>query len=87
MARAALGWSAGDLASRAGVPEETVLRFESGELVAPRVDAVFRGVFEALGLIFEADGQMLEGGPGVRLGRLQTDEGKRPEELSSANDD
>lgn len=86
MARAGLGWSVEDLALRSGVPLDVVLRFEGGETVAPRVDLVLRETLVAAGVIFEDDGQLVEGGPGVRLRRALHDEGKRPDELSSAND-
>jgi hypothetical protein len=86
MARAGLGWSVEDLALRSGVPLDVVQRFEDGETVAPRVDLVLRETLATAGLIFEDDGQLVEGGPGVRLRRPQLDEGKRPDELSSAND-
>ena len=86
MARAGLGWSVEDLALRSGVSLDAVTRFEGGETVAPRVDQVLRETLTAAGVIFEDDGQLVEGGPGVRLRRAQRDEGKRPEELSSAND-
>lgn len=87
MARAGLGWSAEALSGQSGVPIDVLARFERGETVTPRIDAILRDVFEGAGVIFEDEGQMVEGGPGVRLERVQTDEGKRPEELSSANDD
>jgi transcriptional regulator with XRE-family HTH domain len=86
MARAGLGWSVEDLALRSGVPLDTVVRFEAGETVSSRVDTVLRETLTAAGVIFEDDGQLVEGGPGVRLRRPQQDQGKRPEQLSSAND-
>jgi transcriptional regulator with XRE-family HTH domain len=86
MALAGLGWSVEDLALKSGIPLDVVQRFESGETVAPRVDLLLRETLTAAGMIFEDDGQLVEGGPGVRLRRPQRDEGKRPEELSSAND-
>lgn len=86
MARAALGWSLDDLAREAGVPVATLAQFERGDADLPRIEAPLRSVFELAGILFEADGQVVEGGPGVRLRRRSTDEGKRPDELSSAND-
>ena len=65
MARAALGWNAQKLATKAGVGINTVNRFESGAC-QPRgvtLDAL-RGALEAAGVIFvEENGE----GPGVRL--------------------
>ncbi|MCX5516909.1 DNA-binding protein [Kaistia defluvii] len=86
MALAGLGWSVEDLARHAGVPVDAALRFDGGEVVPPHVYETLRDTLQAAGIIFEDEGQMLEGGPGVRLQRSQVDEGKRPEELSSAND-
>lgn len=86
MARAGLGWSVEDLALKSGVPLDVVQRFEDGATVVPRVDLLLRETLAAAGVIFEDEGQLVEGGPGVRLRRAQRDEGKRPEELSSAND-
>lgn len=87
MARAGLGWSLEDLAGRSGVPIDLIARFEHGEALTPRIDPLLRSALEGAGVIFEDEGQSVDGGPGVRLGRAQMDEGKRPEELSSANDD
>lgn len=87
MARAGLGWSVEDLAREAGVPIDAVLRFDGGEVVPPRVYAALREALEAGGMIFEDEGQLVEGGAGVRLHRAPSDEGTRLEELSSANDD
>ncbi|MET4633825.1 DNA-binding protein [Kaistia defluvii] len=86
MALAGLGWSVEDLARHAGVPADAALRFDAGEVVPPHVYETLRDTLQAAGIIFEDEGQMLEGGPGVRLQRNHIDEGKRPEELSSAND-
>lgn len=86
MALAGLGWGVEDLAREAGVPIDALLRFDRGEIVPHGVYAALRGTLQEAGVIFEDDGQMVEGGPGVRLQRTQSDEGTRPEELSSAND-
>ncbi|MCX5578303.1 DNA-binding protein [Kaistia terrae] len=86
MALAGLGWSVEDLAREAGVPIDALLRFDSGEVVPPGIYAALRDTLQDAGIIFEDDGQLVEGGPGVRLHRSHVDEGKRPEELSSAND-
>ena len=65
MARAALGWSAQELATKAGVGLNTVNRFES-DACRPRgvtLEAL-RGALESAGVIFvEENGE----GPGVRL--------------------
>lgn len=86
MALAGLGWSAEDLAREAGVPIDALLRFDRGEVVPPRIYSALRDALETAGMIFEEEGEMVEGGVGVRLRRAIADEGTRPEELSSAND-
>jgi transcriptional regulator with XRE-family HTH domain len=64
MARAALGWSSQELASKAGVGVNTVNRFESGQ--DARVSSVekMRLALERAGVEFIAENG---GGPGVRL--------------------
>jgi len=87
MALAGLGWRPEDLAREAGVPLEALQRFDRGEILPHGIYAALRDALHGAGVIFEDDGQMVEGGPGVRLRRAVADEGTRPEELSSANDD
>ena len=67
MARAALGLGVRDLAKSAGVAINTVTRFERGEELLPRTLEAIRAVFESAGVIFLADGETVDGGPGVRL--------------------
>ena len=58
MARAALNWRVSDLAKRASVSTETVVRIEHGAELRPRTVAALREVFEAEGLrFFEADAE------------------------------
>lgn len=63
MARAALGWSADDLADRAGIGINTVLRFETNKQVPRRATlAVIRQAFENAGIQFiGADGVRMRG--------------------------
>jgi transcriptional regulator with XRE-family HTH domain len=65
MARAALGWNARKLATKAGVGHNTANRFESGAN-QPRgaILEALRGALEAAGVEFIAENG---GGPGVRL--------------------
>lgn len=52
MARAGLGWSAADLAERAGLTRETVARFEAGAKLSDASIAVLRQVLEDAGADF-----------------------------------
>lgn len=69
-ARALLAWSQADLARHSGVSEPTVKRLESqdGEL-GGRADTGDKIVaaLEAAGVIFQAEGETVDGGAGVRL--------------------
>ena len=65
-ARALLGWSRTDLASKAVVSFSTVRRFEEGhtECVSPRMGLMIRVTLEEHGVTFLADDGS---GPGVRV--------------------
>lgn len=66
MARAALGWGVRELAAKAKVSVETVVRFESGEQLRDRtLEALHKALKRAGVLFIEENG----GGPGVRLKR------------------
>lgn len=67
MARAALGLGVRDLARSAGVAINTVTRFERGEEVLPRTLEAMRSTLESAGVTFLAAGELVDGGPGVRL--------------------
>lgn len=67
MGRAALGWGVRELAEKAGVTANTISRIEGGaDSKASTLDAI-RAAFEGAGLTFLADGELRDGGPGVRL--------------------
>lgn len=69
-ARALLQWSQQQLADAAKVGVVTVRQFEAGAS-EPRnatLDVMSRAL-EAAGVILQADGEMIDGGPGVRLKR------------------
>lgn len=67
MGRAALGWGVRELAEKAGVTANTISRIEGGaDSKASTLDAI-RAAFEEAGLTFLADGELKDGGPGVRL--------------------
>jgi len=52
MARAGIGWTAKDLAAKAGVGSATVARFELGEKIADDNRAKMQGALEAAGAQF-----------------------------------
>jgi transcriptional regulator with XRE-family HTH domain len=88
-ARAMTGMSIEQLAAASGLPAEAIETLEhddaSGE---PFALLAIRQALEAAGIIFIGSGNHDEGGPGVRLrARISADEGIRPENLNSANDD
>jgi transcriptional regulator with XRE-family HTH domain len=69
-ARALLDWKQPRLAQESGVSEPTIRRMEGakgpGKSSAENVEAVRRALEDA-GIIFLADGELRDGGPGVRL--------------------
>jgi predicted transcriptional regulator len=67
MARAALGLGVRDLAALARVSTDTIARLERGEKLKPATITAIAAALEKAGVIFEADGEMVNGGPGVRL--------------------
>ncbi|MGG7524112.1 helix-turn-helix domain-containing protein [bacterium BS0013] len=68
MARAALGWTALELAHAAMVGVATVNRFEAGQSKPNRVTiAALQAALEHGGAVFLEAGEMKDGGPGVRL--------------------
>jgi transcriptional regulator with XRE-family HTH domain len=69
MARAAIGWGVRELAERAGVTANTITRIENGSDAKASTLASIRGALEAAGIVFLADGELADGGPGVRLAR------------------
>lgn len=56
MARAALAWSAADLAKASGLGYATVARFESGHNLADSSASAIQAAFEAAGATFSASG-------------------------------
>jgi DNA-binding XRE family transcriptional regulator len=67
-ARGLVGMDQADLASQAHVSRNTIVHFEKGKRTpGPNNLAAVRTALEAAGVIFLADGEMVSGGPGVRL--------------------
>ncbi len=67
MARVALGLGVRDLAALAQVSSDTIARLERGEKLKPATLLIIRTALEQAGVLFEAEGEMVDGGPGVRL--------------------
>ena len=76
MARAALKWTALELAQAANIGVATVNRFEAGQGKpnGSTLDAMQRALEEG-GAVFLDAGQMKGGGPGVRLREARPDVG------------
>ena len=68
MARAALGWSVRDLASRAGLAANTVSRFENGSDAYGETLTKIQRAFEHAGIVFIDEN---DEGPGVRLRKTE----------------
>jgi predicted transcriptional regulator len=67
MARAALEIGVKELAEKASVSTNTIVRLERGEALRPRTLAAIRAALESAGVIFvEGNGE----GPGVRLRKV-----------------
>lgn len=68
MARAALDWTADDLAARAGVAVNTVRRIEKGHGALHDTMQKLQRALETAGVEFIAEGAAsMSGGPGARL--------------------
>lgn len=69
-ARALLGMSQGELSQAAQISTPTLKRMEASAGVAPgmpnNIDAVVRAL-ELAGVVFQYEGEMVQGGSGVRL--------------------
>ncbi|WEX88002.1 helix-turn-helix domain-containing protein [Sinorhizobium garamanticum] len=63
-----MGWSQEQLASASKVAKATIANFEAGKRTPyDRTLQDMREAMEAAGVIFQAEGEMVDGGPGVRL--------------------
>jgi transcriptional regulator with XRE-family HTH domain len=69
-ARALLDWSQQQLAEAAKIGNATIRNFEAGRSTPQYATLdVLQRALESAGVIFLADGQSIDGGPGVRLAR------------------
>ena len=67
-ARALIGWSQDRLAETSKVAKATIANFEAGKREPyDRTLADLEAAFQAAGVVFQADREMVPGGPGVRL--------------------
>jgi ribosome-binding protein aMBF1 (putative translation factor) len=66
MARGGLGWGVRDLAAKAKVSVETIVRFENGERLRDQTLGKMRAALEKAGVEFIDENG---GGPGVRLAK------------------
>lgn len=70
-ARALLSWSQGELVEKTGLSLTTIRRMEDDRIGPERSSAgnvaTVTKTLEAAGVLFQADGEMVVGGPGVRL--------------------
>ena len=77
-ARALVGIQQMQLAAAAHVARKTLADFEGGKTTPNhRTMAAIRATLEAAGVVFEAAGEMVDGGPGVRLAEVQPHIGRR----------
>lgn len=86
-ARALLGWSGDQLATRTGLDGTLLNRFESGDFaLPPDARATVKRALEKGGAILLDEDETVNGGPGVRLRKTRHDEGLRPDQLTTEND-
>ncbi|MBO9098048.1 MULTISPECIES: helix-turn-helix domain-containing protein [Rhizobium] len=87
-ARAMTGLSLQQLADAARLSSAEVEAIETGtEPANSHAVSAIRAALEASGIQFLADGSQDGGGAGLRLKHTHGDEGTRPENLNSTNDD
>lgn len=73
-ARALIGWSQDKLSETSKVAKATIANFESAKRNPyPRTLDDLREALETAGVVFQADGEMVGGGPGVRLKAQELD--------------
>ncbi|AWI59016.1 helix-turn-helix domain-containing protein [Sinorhizobium fredii] len=72
-ARALLNWSQNELVEKSGLSLTTIRRMEDETIGPDRSSAgnvaTVAKVLQEAGVIFQGEGEMIDGGPGVRLGK------------------
>ncbi|GGF78489.1 transcriptional regulator [Rhizobium wenxiniae] len=87
-ARAMIGLSIEELAEAASVSGNSIRDAEASTgNPEPELSRKLKHALESRGIIFVATGQQDASGPGVRLHQQRADEGIRPQNLNSTNDD
>ena len=66
-ARALLDWTQNDLAARTSISAVSIRAFEKGGAMRESNLRLLRLTFEAAGVVFQREGEMTQGGVGVRL--------------------
>jgi transcriptional regulator with XRE-family HTH domain len=66
-ARALLDWTQNELASRTAISAVSIRAFEKGGDMRESNLRLLRLTFEAAGVLFQEEGELVEGGIGVRL--------------------
>lgn len=66
-ARALLDWTQSDLAGRTAISAVSIRAFERGGEMRESNLKLLQLTFEAAGIVFEQEGEMVPGGIGVRL--------------------
>ncbi|OJY61655.1 MAG: transcriptional regulator [Rhizobium sp. 60-20] len=66
-ARALLNWTQNDLAGQTAISAVSIRAFEKGGDMRESNLRLLRLTFEAAGVIFQNEGEMVQGGVGVRL--------------------
>lgn len=66
-ARALLNWTQSDLAGRTAISAVSIRAFEKGGEMRESNLRLLRLTFEAAGVVFQDEGELVDGGMGVRL--------------------
>jgi transcriptional regulator with XRE-family HTH domain len=66
-ARALLDWTQNELASRTAISAVSIRAFEKGGDMRESNLRLLRLTFEAAGVVFQEEGELVDGGIGVRL--------------------